>query len=128
MAVKFTAMFWERKSIAMDAAPSVKTLIVKSRDYLETKIELAKLKAIDKSSDILSGLVFSIVKIVMILFLTIFVSIGLAVYLGALLGEYYYGFLIVAGIYALVMLIIYVQRKKWIKDPIENGLIDKILK
>jgi len=128
MAVKFTAMFWERKSIAMDAAPSVKTLIVKSRDYLETKIELAKLKAIDKSSDILSGLVFSIVKIVMILFLTIFVSIGLAVYLGALLGEYYYGFLIVAGIYALVMLIIYVQRKKWIKEPIENGLIDKILK
>lgn len=128
MAVKFTAMFWECKSIAMDAAPSVKTLIVKSRDYLETKIELAKLKAIDKSSDILSGLVFSIVKIVMILFLTIFVSIGLAVYLGALLGEYYYGFLIVAGIYALVMLIIYVQRKKWIKEPIENGLIDKILK
>jgi hypothetical protein len=121
-------MFWEHKSIAMDADPSMKTLIVKSRDYLETKIELVKLKAIDKSSDVLSGLIFSIVKIVMILFLILFASIGLAVYLGALLGEYYYGFLIVAGIYALVMLIIYVQRKKWIKEPIENGLIDKILK
>jgi len=112
----------------MESVHTLKTLVEKSRDYLETKIELARLKAVDKSSDILSGLIFTIVKFLIILFLALFLSVGLAVYLGALLGEYYYGFLIVGGLFALILLIVYIQRKKWIKDPIVNDLIHKMHK
>jgi len=32
------------------------------------------------------------------------------------------------GFYALVLLLIFIQREKWIKTPISNGLINKMLK
>lgn len=99
-----------------------------SGDYLDTKIELSKLKTIDTSSDVLSNLVYLLVKVMIIFLLLGFISIGLAALLGATLGEYYYGFLIIGGIYAIIFLVIYVQRKKWIKGPVANSLINKMLK
>jgi O-antigen/teichoic acid export membrane protein len=107
---------------------SIETLIKKSGEYLDTKIELTKLKAINTSSDVLSNMVYLIVKILIILLFTGFVSVALAILIGKTLGDYYYGFLIVGGFYLIVLLIIYVQRKKWIKEPVANGLINKMLK
>jgi hypothetical protein len=112
----------------MESLDSVKTLIKMSGDYLDTKIELTKLKTIDKSSEILSNLVYLLVKVLIIVLLLGFISIGLAVLIGTTLGEYYYGFLIIGGIYAIIFLIIHIQRKKWIKEPVANGLINKMLK
>jgi O-antigen/teichoic acid export membrane protein len=107
---------------------SIETLIKKSGEYLDTKIELTKLKAINTSSDVLSNMVYLIVKILIIFLFTGFVSVALAILIGKTLGDYYYGFLIVGGFYLIVLLIIYVQRKKWIKEPVANGLINKMLK
>jgi hypothetical protein len=107
---------------------SIVTLIKQSGEYLDTKIELTKLKAVNTSSDVLSSLVYLIVKILVIFLFIGFVSVGLAVMIGNILGEYYYGFLLVGGFYLIVLLIIYVQRKNWIKRPVANSLINKMLK
>jgi O-antigen/teichoic acid export membrane protein len=107
---------------------SIETLIKKSGEYLDTKIELTKLKAINTSSDVLSNMVYLIVKILIIFLFVGFVSVALAILIGKTIGDYYYGFLIVGGFYLIVLLIIYVQRKKWIKEPVANGLINKMLK
>ena len=107
---------------------SIETLIKKSGEYLDTKLELTKLKAINTSSDVLSNMVYLIVKILIIFLFVGFVSVALAILIGKTLGDYYYGFLIVGGFYLIVLLIIYVQRKKWIKEPVANGLINKMLK
>jgi O-antigen/teichoic acid export membrane protein len=107
---------------------SIETLIKKSGEYLDTKIELTKLKAINTSSDVLSNMVYLIVKILIIFLFTGFVSVALAIFIGKTLGEYYYGFLIGGGFYLLVLLITYIQRKNWIKRPIANSLINKMLK
>jgi cytochrome c biogenesis protein CcdA len=107
---------------------SIETLIKKSGEYLDTKLELTKLKAINTSSDVLSNMVYLIVKILIIFLFVGFVSVALAILIGKTLGDYYYGFLIVAGFYLIVLLIIYVQRKKWIKGPVANSLINKMLK
>ena len=107
---------------------SIETLIKKSGDYLETKIELTKLKAINTSSDVLSNMVYLIVKTMIIFLVLGFVSVALAILVGKTLGEYYYGFLIVGGFYLFVLLIIYIQRKKWIKGPVANSLVNKMLK
>jgi hypothetical protein len=112
----------------MTTTDSIKTLIDKSKDYLETKMELTKLKTIDKSADVLSS-VFVMVSIIFIASLVIvFISIAFALLLGKLVGSNYNGFFIVGGFYALILLIIYFQRDKWIKTPIANGLINKMLK
>lgn len=107
---------------------SIETLIKKSGEYLDTKMELTKLKAVNTSSGVLSSVVYLIVKILVIFLFIGFVSVGAAILLGNILGEYYYGFLIVGGFYLIVFLIIYIQRKNWIKGPVANSLINKMLK
>ncbi len=56
----------------MTSADSIKTLIDKSKDYLETKIELAKLRTIDKSADVLSTVVVMVSMILVGFFLYLF--------------------------------------------------------
>jgi hypothetical protein len=112
----------------MTTTDSLKTLIDKSKDYLETKMELTKLKTIDKSADVLSS-VLVMVSIIFIASLVIFfISVAFALLLGRMVGSNYIGFFIVGGFYGLLLAIIYVQREKWIKTPVANGLINKMLK
>ena len=106
---------------------SIKSLLEQSHEYLETRIDLVKLKTIDKSSDVLSSAAAAIAIAVGLLFFLLMASIGLALYFGYLLNNLYYGFFIVAGIYAVVVLILYVGRKQWIKMPVYNSIVKKIL-
>ena len=107
---------------------SVGSLFEKAGDYLETRLDLFKLRAVDKTSDFTSSLV-SRIAIATILILAIFmVNIGLALWVGELVGRVYLGFFIVAAFYALLALLIHVFRKTWIKDPITTLIIKKMLK
>ncbi len=112
----------------MTYTESIKTLIDKSKDYLETKIELTKLKTIDKSADILSTVVVTVSMLFVSFLLILFISLAAALFLGKMLGAYHYGFFIMGGFYAIILLVIYVKREKWIKTPIANELINKMLK
>ena len=107
---------------------SIKTLLDQSKDYLDTRIELTKLKTIDKSSDILSTLIALIFMASIGVLVLIFISTAIALLIGAKMGSYYIGFFIVGGFYALVLLVIYLQRDKWIKTPMTNGIITKMMK
>ncbi len=112
----------------MSNTESIKSLIDKSKDYLDTRIELARLKTIDKSADVLSSVVVIVFMIFIGSLFIVFGSIGVALLLVKWLGAYSYGFFIVGGAYAVILLLIYFQREKWIKLPISNGLIQKMLK
>jgi hypothetical protein len=112
----------------MNTSESIKTLIDQSKEFLETQIELTKLKAIDKSADVLSTAIVMVTVIFFGSLFVIFVSIGVALVLGNWLGSNQYGFLIVGGVYGLLLLMVYVKKDKWIKTPIANGLINKMLK
>ena len=107
---------------------SIKALLEKSQDYLETKIEIAKLKTIDKSADALSTIVVLISVIILSILFFLFVSIGLAFWIGWLLGSVYAGFFIMAGVYGIAVLLLYVFREQWIKTPVTNLIIKKLLK
>jgi hypothetical protein len=112
----------------MDQEFSFKSLIEKSQDYLDTKIEIIKLKTVDKSSDALSSIVVLISVIFLALLFFLFVSIGLALYLGSLVGSAHAGFFIMAGLYGVLLLLICIFREKWIKGPVANLVIRKLLK
>jgi O-antigen/teichoic acid export membrane protein len=112
----------------MTSTDSIKTLIDKSKDYLDTKIELTRLKTIDKSADVLSTVVVTVSILFVSAVLILFASLGVALLIGKMLGAYHYGFFIMAGFYAIILLVIYVKREKWIKTPIANELINKMLK
>ena len=112
----------------MTPTDSIRTFIDKSKDFLDTKIELTRLKTIGKAADISSSVIVMVSMIFIGSLFVVFISTGLALLLGKWLGAYHFGFFIVGGFYAIVLLIIFIQREKWIKIPIANGLINKMLK
>ena len=104
---------------------SIETLFASTGDYVETRIDLAKLKAIDKTSDIVSTLASKFIVIAAFFMFAILVNIGIALLLGAWMGKSYYGFLSLAAVYLIAALIFKSNEKKWFKEPIADSLIKK---
>jgi len=107
---------------------NITMLIDDTGRYIEAKTELWKLKAVDKTSKIASSLIAQLTFIFVASLGVISLNIGLALLIGSWLGEAYYGFFIVAGIYASLCAILYFTRQKILKTPFYNMLINKILK
>ena len=105
----------------------LESLFEKATDYVETNVELLKLKAIDKSSDITSSLIAGIVLLLIGLLFFILLNIGIAFWIGDLLGKVYYGFFIVAGFYLIVGLIFHFTKHKLVKQPLADLIIKKLL-
>jgi hypothetical protein len=103
------------------------TLLKSAGDFAETKIELWKLKLIDKTSDTISSIVSRVIVLIFALLFFIILNIGLALWVGELAGKNYLGFFIVGGFYALVCLIIYALKNKFIKTPVTNMMLKKML-
>lgn len=77
----------------------------KSKEYIDTQIELIKLKAISKFSRILGRLAVDLAKLVLSFVAIIFLCFALAFYLSEILGSFSLGFLAAAGIFILLILI-----------------------
>ncbi len=103
------------------------TLLEKTKHYVMTTAELYKLKAIDKSADLISALA---ARIVIFLFLVLFfltLNVGIILWIGETMGRAYYGFFIVAGFYALIAIVFYAFRDKWIKRQFRNVIVKQLL-
>ena len=111
----------------MDSVDNLKNLFETSKDYINTKLELGKLKIVDKSTAISSALI-SMVAMLLITFLAAgFLSIGVALLIGKYLHSYYIGFALVGGFYLIILIVFYKMRLKWIKKPVTEDLIQKML-
>jgi hypothetical protein len=106
---------------------SVQTLFEKAGDYLETKMELLKLQAVNTTSDVTSSIVSRFPLLLIISLVILLLNVGIAMWIGDLLGKMYYGFFLISGFYILVAILLYVFRKKWIKEPVHDRLIKKML-
>ena len=106
---------------------SIKNLFDQSTDYLETKVEITKLQAIDKSADMVSDMIVGVAIVIVGFLILVFISVGAALLIGATLGSTYYGFFLMGGFYSLLLMLIFVQRNRWIKTPVANGIIHKIM-
>ena len=103
-------------------------LFEKASDYVETRLELFKLKAAHKSTEIISSLTSRLILVLIITLIIFMVNIGLALWLGDALGRSYYGFFILGGFYALVALIFHLNKTKLVEDPLASSIIKKLTK
>jgi len=106
----------------------IESLFAKAGDYAETRAKLLKLKVADKASDTVSDAASMLVVWIFAIFFLLIFSVGLALLVGELLGKNYYGFFIVAGIYGIAGIIFRVNKIRFIKTPVSNFIISKILK
>jgi len=106
---------------------SVEALFYKLKDYIETTIDLYKLKAINKVLGFTSTVIGSIILIVLLFLAMICISTGFALLIGVWLGNAYWGFFIMGALYIIIGLVLYAARKKILKEPISNKLIKELI-
>jgi hypothetical protein len=105
----------------------IEALLVKAEEYGKTSFELAKLKALDKTSDVVSSLVPKLIVSLLIIIGLLFLNVGLAVWIGDLLGKLYFGFFVVAAFYGITGVIMHFFMHKRIKKIVRNGFINQAL-
>lgn len=111
-----------------DQRHDIDALLSDAGDYLETRTNLFKLKAIESLADVSGELVSGLGMIGLVAFVVMLFSVGFALLIGDLLGKSFYGFFIIGGAYFIFGLICYICRNRWLKEPFSNLLIRKILK
>lgn len=103
-------------------------LIEKGHKYGQTTLQVLKLKTLDKTSDVLSNLVSWLPVLVAGILFFLILNIGIAIWLGELMGRGFFGFFAVAGFYLLLTLFFLAFRKPLIKYPLDNSIINEVLK
>ena len=109
----------------------------KFKGITKANIEYYKAATYEQIVIVISGLtILSTLFFLFGLFL-VFLTFGIAFYIGNLLGNYAWGFLILAGFYMLLGILIYIKRKQWIVNPVvrmlemifysDQGVFDKLI-
>jgi hypothetical protein len=111
-----------------DKAKILDSLLECAADYGKTSYELVKLRAVDKTSDIVSSLIPHSVVFVLFVSFMLFLNLGLAFWLGDILGKTFFGFFVVAAFYVIAGLFIHFFMHKWLKRLICNYFIKQVLK
>jgi hypothetical protein len=103
-------------------------LLDKATEYGKAELELAKLKALDKVSEIVSGSVPTLIVMVSASVFMLFLNLGVALWAGGLLGNLFLGFFAVAAFYAIIALVLHLFMHKWLKTKVGDYIIKRILK
>lgn len=111
-----------------DITNTIETLLGKATDYGKSSYELAKLKTLDKTSDVVSTLLANSVVWVILSSFMLFLNLGLAFWLGEILGKIYFGFFVVAVFYGILGVLIYLFMRDWIRKVVSNNFIKQMLK
>ncbi|MCW3113601.1 MAG: hypothetical protein JWR18_1997 [Segetibacter sp.] len=105
----------------------IESLFGQSKDYIDNRLELYKLKMIDKTSSVASSVVSGIALFVIFFIFFIVFNIGIALLIGDLVGKSYLGFLILAAVYGIAGLVLFSKRDKIFKSPVTKMIIGKFL-
>lgn len=111
-----------------DYARLFETLLERVTDYFKTTVELVKLKAVEKVSDLGSELIPNVLIIGIIVSALLFLNIGLALWLGDILGNMYVGFLAVGSAHVLMAIAFRLLLYKKIKQRVSRQIIKALLK
>ena len=111
-----------------DKAVLIEILFEKVESYIKTTLQLYRLKAIDKITDVFATIASSMIIAVITALFFILISIGLALFLGEVLGKNYYGFFALGGFYGLVAIIVSMNRREWLEVKLNDFLINQIFK
>ena len=107
---------------------TIETLFERAEDYTRTTVELMKLQAVDKTADVASSMVSRLTVSIVFVMFAFLVNIGLSLWIGEILGKAYYGFFIVSSFYLLISILLYLFKDPWIKMPVSNFIIVRMLK
>jgi ABC-type polysaccharide/polyol phosphate export permease len=106
----------------------VDDLITHVEEYFQTRQELVKLVAAEKSSSVLSSVVSNLVVLAIFFLVMVFASIALAYAISQYTGQAFAGFLAVAVLYLVMGIVLYAKQDQWLKTPMANAIIKNFFK
>lgn len=95
-------------------------------DYVKTTVDLYKAKATKGASNAAAGAAIGILAVVLGIFFLAFLFTALAWWMAAIFDSNALGFLSVAGLFLLLIILIFALRKKVIVPLIRNAIISSI--
>jgi hypothetical protein len=106
----------------------LESLLEKGEEYSKTTLNLLKLKALDKSVEMASHILFhAVITLILFMFL-LMITIGVAIWVGEITGKSWFGFFAVAGFYGISAVVIYLFMGSWIRKVAGNFIITHMLK
>ena len=109
-------------------ATTIEMLFEKAEDYTRTTVDLVKLTAVDKTADVMSSMLSRLAVSIVFVMFVLLVNIGLSFWIGELLGKTYLGFFAVSIFYLVISIVLNIFKDEWIKMPVSNFIIIKMLK
>lgn len=109
-------------------AKIIESLYERAIEYIRTSYELIRLKTLDKTTEVASLFITHFVVFVLFASFLLFLNLGLALWIGALLDNIVYGFLIVAAFHGFLVMLLHLFMRKWFMKVIGNYIIKLLLK
>jgi len=106
----------------------IEELLERATDYVKKSFELLKLKALDKTTDVVSSLFPGSIIFTLVVIFIFFLNFGLALWLGEILGKSFYGFFAIAAFYGILGIFMRLVMHKWLKKIAGNFFIKRVLK
>ncbi len=103
-------------------------IIALIKEYVATRVELAKLSVIDRLVVITAALLTDSFVIIMWVLTFLFGSVTLGFYLSELLRSYAQGFGLVTLLYLLIGLIVYFTKDNYVEKRLHNFIVKRIFK
>jgi hypothetical protein len=111
-----------------DKANLLESLLERGEEFSKTSLDLLKLKALDKTSEVLSTIASRLIATIIFFMFFLFGTIGISLWLGEILGKSWYGFLVVAAFYGIVSIVVYCFLHNWLKKLAGDFIIKQVLK
>ena len=103
-------------------------LINHLKEYADSKISFAKLNVAEKTSKVVANLTTVLIMLVFILFFIGYASSALASVLGEWTGKLYWGQLLVAGLYLILAIVLWLNRERILRLPVLNALLQQFFR
>jgi hypothetical protein len=98
------------------------------REYIETRVELLKLKSVRSLSQVLSLMIILFITSALLLFVMLFLGMSFAWWIARLTDSNAIGFLSAAGLFTLLVMIVIALRKPLFRTPLIKMFISEAMK
>ncbi len=105
---------------------TVAQLLEQAKHYIGLQSEYVKLDVIEKVVRLLTAATISLVVLILVLLMLTYLSFAAAYALSSLIGLPW-AFVLVAGVYFMLLVLIVVKRHNWIEKPLVRFLADLLL-
>jgi hypothetical protein len=95
-------------------------------DLVDTYISLAKANVTQKAANAASVSLGAVLMAVLVFFVLFFAALGLAWWVGQLLSSMIAGFLIVAGFFALLLVLLIAFKEQFLYPIVRNKIVKKV--